>query len=188
MLENIGTSILGGTGSNKYGAIFEINFEHSTELCLNDCYPDELKVSVFNSYNEKNQCEGDAFDSTNQTVTVIDGSFLQDGDMPHNNNGKISMIEVTFDDVFEADITSSSVADGLNGVDISLCIRVETTDGMHVFDKIDIAIIQFIELNGKITTSMLGVANFDTESKILILDDGTLKVLIEGIPEPYVSR
>ena len=92
MIGNIGTSTLGGTGTNNYGAIFELNFEHSNELCLNDCDPNELTVSVYNSFNGENQCEDDAFDSTTQTVTVIDGSFLQDGDMPQYSNGKISKI------------------------------------------------------------------------------------------------
>ena len=186
MLRNVGTSTLGGTGTNNYGAIFELNFEHSNELCLNDCDPNELTVSVYNSFNGENQCEGDAFDSTTQTVTVIDGSFLQDGDIPKYSNGKISKIEVTFDDVFEANIISSSTANGSSSGSsgISLCIRVETTDGTHMFDKLDTAITQSIELNGEITTSKLGVANFDTESKNLVLDDGTLTV--EGTPVPYM--
>lgn len=146
MLRNIGTSTLGGTGTNNHGAIFELNFEHSNELCLNDCDPNELTVSVYNSFNGENQCEGDAFDSTSQTVTVIDGSFLQDGDMPQYSNGKISKIEVTFDDVFEANIISSSTANGSSSGSsgISLCIRVETTDGTHMFDKLDTAITQSI--------------------------------------------
>ena len=61
--------------------------------------------------------------STKQTVTVIDGSFLQDVDnmLYNNSNSKISMIEVTFDDVFEADIASNSTgADGSRGTVISL--------------------------------------------------------------------
>ena len=131
--------MLGGTGT--------------TDLCMNDCdVKNELKVSVYNSYNDENQCKGDVCDSTKQTVTVIDGSFLQDVDMLYNDsNGKISMIEVTFDDVFEADIVSSSTeADGSRGTVISLWIWVETTNGMHIFDKIDTSITQFIELSGEI--------------------------------------
>ena len=189
VLGNIGTSILGGTGTNNYGAnnygaVFQLNLEHSTELCLNDCDPKELTVSVYNSYNGEHQCEGDAFDSTKQTISVFDGSLSQVGDMHRYNNAKISIIEVTFDDVFEANIISSSTADGSSGSIISLCIRVETTDGTHMFGKVDTAITQAIELNGEITTSKLGVANFDAYSNNLVLDDGTLK--IEGTPAPYM--
>ena len=177
---------MGGTGANGYGAIFELNIEHSNELCLT-CEVEEITVSVFGSYDGENVCTGDAFDSSKQTVTIIDGSFLQDVGQPANGNAKISRIEVTFDDVFEANIISSTNADGGDGSSsnvISLCIRVETTDGTHMFDKIDTAITQAIELNGKIETSKLGVANFDTDSTSLALADGTLKV--EGTPAPYM--
>ena len=122
--------------------------------------------------------------STKQTVTVIDGSFLQDVDnmLYNNSNSKISMIEVTFDDVFEADIASNSTgADGSRGTVISLWIWGETTNGMHIFDKIDTTITWFIELSGKILLSKLGVADLDTESKTLVLEYRTLK--IEGTPD-----
>ena len=173
--------MLGGTGTHNHGAIFRLNFEHSNELCLNDCNPNELTVSVHNSLNFEGQCDGDTVnDSTKQTVTVIDGSFLSYGNMPQYSNGKISMIEVTFDDVFEANM----IGTGSTGSVISLCIRVESTDGTHIFGKIDTVINQAIEFNGEIRTSNLGVG-FGAYSNNLVLE-GTLNV--EDTPPPYMCH